>query len=376
MNTLEPTVETPIAVQRWVDQIREAGAQRQPLRIVGGNTRAFYGEPRAGQALHTSEVSGIVDYQPSELVVSVRGGTPLSVLEAALHEHRQYLAFEPPRFGAAGTVGGMVASGLSGPGRMAGGSLRDAVLGVLLLNGRGQLQRFGGQVIKNVAGYDVSRLLAGSMGRLGVIVEVSLRVAPWPAASATRVFEMSQAQAIEQTNRWLGQARPINASCWENGRLTLRLQGAEAAVALAVRELGGEALTDDAAHAFWDNLRDHRHGVLAGPTHLPLWRLAVPPTHPPLALPGEPLVEWQGGQRWWRSDLPAQTIRAAAVEAGGHATRFRAAQTFDDEAARSGDEAASHASETAPVFTPLAEPMAGIEAALYSAFDPNGIFAP
>ncbi len=373
MNTSSPHTPPPAGVQHLIDVIRDAGAEGRQLRITGGNTRAFYGEPARGEPLPTSSVRGIVDYQPSELVVTARCGTRLDELEAELLAQGQHLAFEPPRFGADGTVGGMVASGLSGPGRMAGGAVREAVLGAVLLDGRGQIQRFGGQVIKNVAGYDVSRLLAGSLGRLGVILEVSLRVAPLPAATATRVFELPQGQAIERTHRWLAQAQPITASCWDHGRLVLRLQGAQAAVSRAERDLGGEAMVDDTADAFWQALRDHRHGVLQGPAHLPLWRLAVPPTHPPLALTGSPLVEWHGGQRWWRTDLPAEAIRAVARDAGGHATRFRAA------AATAGDRRAATTDpddDAAPAFTPLAQPMARIEAALYAAFDPHGILAP
>ncbi|MGE4335497.1 MAG: glycolate oxidase subunit GlcE [Pigmentiphaga sp.] len=361
---------TPVSsdpeAERLCDAVRAAIADASPLCLQGGGTRAFLGDPVDATPLSVAAVRGIVDYQPAELFITARAGTPVAEIEAALAERGQYLAFEPPRFGAAGTVGGMLAAGLSGPGRMAGGSLRDAVLGTVLLNGRAEVLRFGGQVIKNVAGYDVSRLLAGSLGTLGIVLEVSLRVAPLAVASATRVYDMPNSDAIDQVNRWLAQALPVHASAWHDGRLYLRLQGARAAVDEACQRLGGEAVPAERAAAFWDALRDHRHPMLATcpgteSADQPLWRLALPPTHPPLALAGDVLIEWHGGQRWLRSDLSAATIRAAAQAAGGHAMRFRPGR--DAEAASSS-------------LTPLTGPLARIEYAVKQAFDPHGIFNP
>ena len=228
------------ALSALVERVQGARAGGQPLDIRGGGTKAFYGELPQGQALDVRGLSGISVYEPSELVVTVRGGTPLAELEAALAEKGQCLPFEPPRFGAGGTVGGMVAAGLAGPARVSVGSVRDYVLGATLLNGRGEVLTFGGQVMKNVAGYDVSRLLAGSMGTLGVILEVSLKVLPAAPATATLRFSMDEAQAIAQLNEWGGQALPINASAWWDGTLVVRLRGALAAVQAAITKLGGE----------------------------------------------------------------------------------------------------------------------------------------
>jgi len=363
--SLTPVSSDPEA-ERLRDAVRAAIADASPLCLQGGGTRAFLGDPVDARPLSVAAVRGIVDYQPAELFITARAGTPVAEIEAALAERGQYLAFEPPRFGASGTVGGMLAAGLSGPGRMAGGSLRDAVLGTVLLNGRAEILRFGGQVIKNVAGYDVSRLLAGSLGTLGIVLEVSLRVAPRAVASATRVYDLPDSDAIDQVNRWLAQALPVHASAWHDGHLYLRLQGARAAVDEACQRLGGEAMPADEAAAFWDALRDHRHPMLATrpgaeSAEPPLWRLALPPTHPPLALAGKVLIEWHGGQRWLRSELPAATIRASVQAAGGHATRFRPG-------ARPEPGVSS--------LMPLTGPLARIEQAVKLAFDPHGLFNP
>jgi glycolate oxidase FAD binding subunit len=308
-------------------------------------------------------LSGISSYEPTELVVTVRAGTKLAELEAALAEQGQCLAFEPPRHGEAGTVGGMVAAGLSGPSRAAVGSVRDHVLGATLLNGKGEVLSFGGQVMKNVAGYDVSRVLAGSMGVLGAICEVSLKVLPRPAATATLRFEMDQAQAIRQLNEWAGRPLPLHASAWWQGMLVLRLSGAAAAVETAVHVLGGELLPPQLAATFWDGLRDQqdeyftaaRAALDQGAT---LWRLSLPQTAPPLALQGDCLIEWGGAQRWLSSTLPAAAVRDAAAAAGGHATLFMGRD------------------RSAGVFAPLRSPLDRIHRELKRAFDPDGVFNP
>jgi glycolate oxidase FAD binding subunit len=271
------------------------------------------------------------------------------------------LAFEPPRFAGGGTVGGMVAAGLSGPARWSAGSLRDHLLGAVVLNGRGELLRFGGQVMKNVAGYDVARAMAGSLGVLGAICEVSLKVLPRPPASATLRWELSEAQALQTVNGWAGQPLPLQASAWWDGMLVVRLAGAGAAVASACRQLGGEAIAPELAEGFWQGLRDHTDEFFVGAARAveagaALWRVAVPPTTPPLNLSGEQLVEWGGGQRWLCTSTPAAVVRQAAVQAGGHATLFRALD------------------RSAGVFTPLAAPLARIQSELQRAFDPDRIF--
>jgi len=298
-------------------------------------------------------------------VVSVHAGTPLAELEAALAAQGQCLPFEPPRLdasgAASGTVGGMVAAGLAGPARASVGSVRDYVLGASLVNGRGELLRFGGTVMKNVAGYDVSRVLAGSLGVLGVIAEVHLKVLPVAPAEATLAFDCTQADALALLHRWGGQPLPLNASAWSQGRLLLRLRGAVAAVEAAGRQLGGEIVDPAQAAQNWSALRDLRLPFFAPQAGQGLWRLSVPQTAPVLALDAEPLVEWHGGQRWYRLSIDAaEQVRAVARAAGGHATLFRR-PTQDDEPA-------------APAFETPSAPLRRIHAALKREFDPQGIF--
>ncbi|HYD96399.1 MAG TPA: glycolate oxidase subunit GlcE [Noviherbaspirillum sp.] len=344
-------------LQQWRDAVITATESKTPLRIRGGGTKDWYGQALHGQILDTREYRGIIAYEPTELVITARCGTPLSEIEAALDEHNQMLAFEPPHFGPGSTIGGVVAAGLSGPRRQAVGAVRDFVLGARLMDGRGEVLRFGGQVMKNVAGYDVSRLLAGSLGMLGLIVEVSLKVLPKPFSETTLRFEMNEQQAIERLNQWGGQPLPLSASAWHGGVLIVRLSGAQAAVKAAVQKMGGEEETQ--AAGFWNELRNQGNGFFAatsGPTAL--WRLSVPPVAPPLALGGEQLIEWGGAQRWLRTDSDAAGVRAAAERAGGHATLFRG-----------GDKSAG-------VFHPLAPAVAKIHGNLKNAFDPAGIFNP
>ncbi|HEY6133839.1 MAG TPA: glycolate oxidase subunit GlcE [Rubrivivax sp.] len=351
------------ALARLVDQIQTARSQKAPLDIRGGGTKDFYGELPRGEPLDVRALSGISSYEPSELVVTVRTGTPLAELEAALAEKGQCLPFEPPRFAPAGTVGGMVAAGLAGPARAAVGGVRDYVLGVTMLNGRGEELSFGGQVIKNVAGYDVSRLLVGSMGVLGVICEVSLKVLPLPVATQTLRFDLGESVALQRLNEWGGQPLPLNASAWWEGTLVVRLSGAAAAVQAAQARLGGEVIEPGLAAGFWSGLRDHNDEFFAGAVKAveggaSLWRLSVPQTASPLKLSGEQLIEWGGAQRWCCTTAPASQLRDAAATAGGHATLFR-----------SGDKRPG-------VFAPLEPPNERIQRALKQSFDPDGVFNP
>jgi glycolate oxidase FAD binding subunit len=351
------------ALQILVDRVRDATSAGAQLRIRGGGTKDFYGEASVGEVLDTNVLEGISSYEPTELVITARCGTGLAELESTLAERGQCLAFEPPHFGAGGTVGGMVAAGLAGPSRAAVGSVRDYVLGATLLNGRGEVLTFGGQVMKNVAGYDVARLLAGSLGTLGVILEVSLKVLPVAPATETRRFELDEASALAQLQRWGAQPWPINASAWWSGTLVVRLRGAVAAVAAAGRQLGGERVDDEMAGAFWAGLRNHRDAFFhraeaAVEQGGRLWRLSVPTVAPALALDGEQLIEWGGGQRWWITDAPAASVRGAAVAAGGHATIFRGQDRRDG------------------VFSPLKSPLDRIHRELKRAFDPSGVFNP
>lgn len=347
------TTDTSEEIQQ---RVREAQAGRQALCIVGAGTKAFYGNAPDGDPLHVSRHAGVVACEPTELFVTARAGTPISELETVLAGHGQMLGFEPPRFGGGGTVGGLVAAGLSGPRRVAAGAVRDFVLGAEMIDGRGERLRFGGTVMKNVAGYDVSRLLAGSLGTLGVITEVTFRTLPLPPAELTLRFELSQARAIERCNSLAGTPVPISASAWHDGIASLRLSGAAAAIQAARTVLGGEPLDDVTAAAFWTSLRDQSHPFFAAP----LWRLSLPPTAGPLELHGETLLEWHGGQRWIQGDLEAEEVHAAAREAGGAATLFRAA----DEAQR------------VDVFAPLPPPLAALHRRLKQSFDPAGILNP
>jgi len=349
-------------LRRIAERIRAATADRTVLRIRGAGTKDFYGEPPSGEPLPTTGLTGIVSYEPSELVVTVRAGTPLAELEALLTTEGQCLPFEPPRFGAGGTVGGMVAAGLSGPARASVGALRDYVLGAQLINGRGQLLAFGGQVMKNVAGYDVSRVLTGSLGVLGVITEVSLKVLPAAPAEATLVFDCHQADALRLLNGWGGRPLPLNASRWSHeqgrGRLWLRLRGAAAAVAAACEGLGGERQDDASARACWDASRHLRLPWFDARQGRELWRLSVPQIAPVLALGAPPLIEWHGGQRWYAAaPHEGERLRAAARSAGGHATLFMAA-----------------AGSTTRRFDALSPPLARIHGALMREFDPHAVF--
>ncbi len=405
------------ALNLLIDRVRAARADRGLLAICGAGTKDFYGEAIQGERLELRPLTGITSYEPSELVVTVRAGTPLAELEALLAEKGQCLPFEPPRYRAndastsgaeggapaadaatdlhsglvsnpvGGTVGGMVAAGLAGPARAAVGGVRDYVLGATLLNGRAEVLSFGGTVMKNVAGYDVSRLLAGSMGMLGVIMQVSLKVLPMAPATATLRFEMDEAAALRQLNAWGALPLPINASAWWSGMLVLRLSGAAAAVQAAVARLGGEVVEAPLAAAFWAGLRDQTDEFFVGAikalgSGATLWRLGVPQTAAPLQLPGEHLVEWGGAQRWVVTSAAPALLREAAARVGGHATVFRAGAAHDGAASSTTNGTASGttsgttsgAPAALPRFAALSPPLARIHRELKTAFDPEGIF--
>jgi glycolate oxidase FAD binding subunit len=374
-----------------IDRIKTAAHDKTPLRIRGGGTKDFYGQSLRGEILDTTALSGITSYEPSELVVTVRAGTPLAELEAVLAEKNQCLPFEPPHYGltwgdvpllppfatAQTTVGGMVAAGLSGPSRASAGGVRDFMLGVDMVNGKGEALHFGGTVMKNVAGYDVSRLMAGSLGTLGLITEVSLKVLPIAPAEATLKFACSQAEALKMLNTWGGQPLPLNASCWVldggKGCLYVRLRGAVAAVNAAVKSMGGELQNAQSGNATvsadWQALRNQTLPYFKLNEDESLWRLSVPDTAPDLQLDalGETLVEWHGAQRWLKvSDKSAVTgmakLREVAAQAGGSATLFVASKAINTPAK--------------VVFSPLKPPLDRIHRELKRQFDPAGIFNP
>jgi glycolate oxidase FAD binding subunit len=349
-------MDAPIAALAVL--IRAAAAAHTTLRVRAGGSKDFYGNAPRGEPLDPRTLRGIVSYEPAELALAARAGTPLAEIEATLAAHEQMLAFEPPYFGPGATIGGAVASGLAGPRRASAGftygGVRDFVLGAKLLDGRAQLLRFGGLVMKNVAGYDVARLLAGSLGALGVIVEVSLKVVPRPARQATLRFALDEGAALAQLNRWAGLPLPVSASAWHAGLLYLRLSGSEAALRAALCALGGERLDEDAAAQFWLEVREQTHPYFAG--EAPLWRLSLPQAAPALGSAEPQFIEWSGALRWLRSTRPAAELRASAQALGGHATLFRGAGRAQG------------------VFTPLSPPLAAIHRRLRAQFDPDGLF--
>ena len=343
-------------VRSLQERVRSAVATRTPLVIRAGGTKDFYGRAVSEnhEVLDPRAYCGVIDHEPTELVITACSGTPLAEVESVLAQHTQMLAFEPPHFGSSATLGGAIACGLAGPRRMAAGAVRDFVLGATLLDGRADVLRFGGNVMKNVAGYDVSRALAGSLGTLGMILDVSLKVLPLPAAEQTVRLQLTEADAIRRVNEWAGQPWPISATAWVDSALTVRLSGAAAGVRAAQQKLGGDLITDGAA--FWTTLREQTHAFFKSGPASTLWRLSLPPTTMSLDL-GANLIEWRGAQRWLWSSAPAADIRAKAQAAGGHATAFRQHDRND-------------------VFHPLAPALAHIHQRLKKEFDPMGIFNP
>ncbi|HLS21706.1 MAG TPA: glycolate oxidase subunit GlcE [Paenalcaligenes sp.] len=352
-------------LDEWSAKVTEAQAQRTPLILQGAGSKEFYGHPPAGQVLDVSGYRGVVDYEPSELVITARGGTPVAEIEALLAEQGQFLAFEPPLYSPQSTLAGCVAAGLAGPRRAQAGGVRDFMLGVKIIDGQGRLLTFGGQVMKNVAGYDVSRLMAGSLGTLGIITELSIKVLPLPIQEQTLVLAMDQPTALQKLNEWAGQPLPISASLWVGGQLHLRLSGAPSALAVAHELIGGEQLPDEQATALWTAVRHQQHswfmqaqGVVAEDPEAVLWRLSLPSVAP-MCLPDEPqLIEWGGALRWCVSSLPAADIRAAVAALGGTATAFRGQQV------------------PAAVFHPLEPAVLTLQKRLKQKFDPAGIFNP
>ncbi|HEY2395598.1 MAG TPA: glycolate oxidase subunit GlcE [Rudaea sp.] len=344
------------ALAQMRDRIVAAHRAKSPLRLRGAGTKDFYGESVAGEPLDTRCHSGIIDYEPTELVITVRCGTPLSVIEATLAERGQFLPFEPPAFGADPTIGGVIAAGLSGPRRAFAGAARDFVLGASLLDANGELLHFGGQVMKNVAGFDVSRLLCGSLGILGLITQVSLKVLPKPRAEATLRFEQDAGKAFDSFNRLRSRPLPISATCWHDGIVHIRLSGSPSALRAARESLGGAMLDNDAAQTWWQALRNQTHAFFsdAAAPGQRLWRLSVPPAAP-LDVSAVDLFEWSGALRWMVSDLPADTVRARVEKIGGSATLWRG---HDD----------------ATMFHPLAPATLALHQRLKRQFDPHGIF--
>jgi len=338
-------------VQSLTERVRQAHQSKVPLAIHGGNSKSFYGGSPSGEPLDLRSYTGIIDYEPKELVLTVRAGTPLAEIDAVMAREGQMLPFEPPRFTEASTIGGTVATGLSGPRRPYTGAVRDFVLGTRIVSGNGEDLRFGGRVIKNVAGYDVSRLMTGAMGTLGVLLDLSCKVLPRPPDEVTLRFEMDQATAIQRFNEWAGRPLPLSATSWHDGVAMLRLSGAAAGIRAAREKLGGETFPD--GERFWQDLRDHRAAFFQGAG--PLWRLSVPSTTSVLGLSAPQWIEWGGALRWTRAEVGAASLRELVAAQGGHVTLFRG-----------GDKSAG-------VFHPLQPVLARVHRNLKAAFDPHDI---
>jgi glycolate oxidase FAD binding subunit len=375
------TTHSNLQIEAFREQILEAAKTHSPLSIEGGGTKAWYGNPNAFTKLSTRSYSGILEYQPEELVITACAGTPLKEINAVLAEKNQVLAFEPPHFGDHATFGGVIAAGLAGPGRISAGNLRDYVLGSRIMDGKGQDLSFGGKVMKNVAGYDVSRLLPGSMGTLSLLLEASVKVLPKPASTATLRCQISQGKALRVLNEWAGQPLPLSASCWigkpgHDGELTIRLAGAIAAVNAAIpfmnSAIDATELDPAIAQTFWDDLREQRLTVFNNlPSTDTLYRLALPAACGPLTIEntvGEIVLEWHGQQRWIQAlgdEATFANLKQIAQTHGGHATRFKQGSNVDPSNQR---------------FTLLSEQahsvaLEAVQARLRASFDPAGVFA-
>lgn len=363
MNPSLPSADASLAL---CEQVREAIAHQRPLHIQGSGSKAFLGRPVTGESIDTRAHRGIVNYDPTELVITARAGTPLTELVSALAAHGQWLPCDPPRYGnvrsgantdaPTGTVGGMIATGLSGPSRPWTGSVRDFVLGTRLITGMGHHLRFGGEVMKNVAGYDLSRLLAGSFGSLGLITEVSLKVLPRPRHRAGLRLALPLDKALSALTAWNRRALPITAALHDGTALHVRLEGGEGSVQAACTLLGGEPL--DAP--FWEALRDHQLPFFDDPR--PLWRLSVPENTPVLALPASAppadwLIDWGGAQRWVKTEASGEALRTLAASVGGHATCYT-------------DGVTPHP------FHPLPEALLRYHRQLKARMDPHALFNP
>lgn len=334
--------------------VADAIAARNPLSIVGGASKAFYGRRIEGKPLAVGGHRGIVSYEPTELVITARAGTPLSEINATLAAQQQMLPFEPPALGAAATLGGTIACGLSGPRRPYAGAARDFVLGCRIINGRGEILRFGGAVMKNVAGYDAGRLMVGALGTLGALLDISLKVLPMAETQVTLIRDCAEAEALGLMHRVAATPQPLSASSYHDGRLYLRVAGTRAAVVAGCARIGGDVLADD--HDYWLNLREQRLPFFQA--EAPLWRLSLPSATAPLTLPGRSLIEWGGAQRWLSGDVDAAVVRRTAAAAGGHATLFRGGDRHGE------------------IFQPLAPELVHLHRRLKAAFDPAGILNP
>lgn len=340
--------------QQLESRVQQAFHEKTPLRIRGGGSKSFYARPVTGETMDVSEHQGIQNYEPTELVITARAGTPLQQIRQTLADNRQLLPFEPPAFGDGATIGGTVACNFSGPMRAYSGAARDFVLGCRIINGKGEILSFGGEVMKNVAGYDVSRLMCGALGSLGVLLDISLKVIPVSEQQQTLVLEQERETVLKQLHQWSRHPFPITASTYVNGKLYLRFSGTPSSLDAAREHIGGEVM--QGAETFWESIREQTHDFFHTDTNL--WRISLPNTAPPLPLEGQWLYEWGGALRWLVSNAPVDTIRKAVAQHQGHATLFRSKDRID------------------AVFHPLDSGLMQIHRRLKQSFDPENILNP
>ncbi len=335
------------------EKVLDAIAQHRPMQIVGRNTKAFYGRSVVNESLSVAGHCGVISYEPTELVITARAGSPLAEIEALLATQGQMLPFEPPYFGihAEDTLGGTIACGFSGPRRPYAGSARDVVLGLKVLTGKGEILRFGGQVMKNVAGFDVSRLMVGALGTLGILLEISLKVLPKAESERTQVFFCDAQEAIRCMNAWAGKSLPLSGAMFVDGQFYIRLSGSHVGLSEACRKLGGESVAD--SDALWASVRDHTHVFFQRDSSL--WRISVPPATPLIDIPGSCLIEWGGAQRWLKTSMASEAVRERVAAAKGHATLFR------------GNDPQGQ------IFHPLSPALMALHQRLKAEFDPHGI---
>lgn len=334
-------------------KLQDAYQQKQTLQIKAGGTKDFYGRNIQAKTLSLADHTGVIEYEPSELYITARSGTPLLEIEQTIAKQNQILPCEPPHFGTTATLGGMIASGLAGPRRVNAGSVRDCVLGTEILNGKGEHLRFGGKVMKNVAGYDVSRLMCGALGTLGVLISVSLRLLPKPVCEQTIALTLDSNVAIKKMNQWANTPIPISATFYDGNELYVRLSSSLSAIEACKKEIGGELVDNN--DIFWSNIKEHAHDFFISDKSL--WRISVPPNTEVLNIPGDSVIEWNSALRWYISDADENTIRSEANRVGGHATLFKG-------------------NVTEQVFHPLSEPSMKLHKKLKYVLDPAGILNP
>lgn len=339
--------------QDIASRIQDAYQQKQPLEIIAGNTKSFYGRKIDAVPFSTLQHTGITEYEPSELYISARSGTTLKEIEQTILNNNQILPFEPPYFGSSATLGGCVASGLSGPRRATSGAVRDCILGTEIINGKGEYLRFGGKVMKNVAGYDVSRMMCGALGTLGVLMSITIRLLPKPQSEQTLVFSMSPDDSILHMNKWANTPMPISASFYDEVNLYIRLSGSASSIDKCVKEIGGDLV--NSSDIFWMDIKEQTHKFFL--TELPLWRICVPPNSPTLNISGDCVMEWNGALRWYVTEQSESEIRAEVLRVNGHAMLFRGENTQQK-------------------FHPLTDAAMRIQTNLKQAFDPVGILNP